>query len=973
VTAGATPLSAKEQALWLFQSFAPEAGVLNVRFALRMAEPVRWWPLDAAVRQLVARHPAMRTLFPAPDGLPERLVLDPGDKRIQPVIEVRATTPENFEHDLGEFAAQPFDLARDLPLRVGWFKHDSAGDAICVSVHHLVADWASADILARELVDLFRAFRTTGRAPAHLSSAAPTFTEPAASSADIQYWREHLAGADRVERRLDLGRTGADERSFAGGSVRSQLSAEAADAVSTMSRDLRVTQNMVHFAAYCLLLSRHGMGSDVVVAVPVDVRDKTAGDVVGFHINMVAIRATVAPETTFRALVHGIREVFLSALLHVRASIDDAFPGAYEHAAGSRNPLFRHMFNYRAQLALEAAGDEPAPEPVDIETRHSRMDLELRVIPGPDSTMLQGVYRREAFDGWHVRTLLARYDALLLACASRPTCPVGELPIWSPADRALVATANDTAGARAEPAVPATVARHAAATPSAPAVTAGGITMTYRELITEAGALAARLRAAGVRPGDVVAACVEPGLMLPVGPLAIWQTGAVWLPIAPGEPAGRSSQWLAAASAKIVLADHAAAAGLAGGRPIVRLPRPAGLGHRRPSIPCEPVMSGDSVEDGGIARPDHDVPAWLAGPPGEPAAGLLAEISHHGLARALGDIAGRLCLSPGAAALWLPSADVAMADFLLPLIRGAHLIVSPADVPEDPGRLVDLLARWHPAVIMGAPAALARLADLPAAELTGRRVFSSSGSLSPYLIDHVISAGGKLLSGRGHPQTAFWSTVASSSDSTLSPAEWGSPIGNTRMCVVGPGGDELPPGLWGELHIAGPSTARGYVGRPDLTDERFHQHGGLGRCFRSGVVGRWRFDGKVETLDRPRAAPRPPSTENATDTSGLAAHIEPASSREGCVPMAEEFESLLLTLLRELLAKPQLTADSNFFLNGGNSLLAARAVARIQKLTGVRLSLRTFFREPTPAALAHEVALAARAADDQDQPAGHAT
>lgn len=438
---GSGELSPKEQALWLFQQFAPEAGVLNVPLAMRLGGRLRWWPLHTAVSQLIRRHPALRTVFPAVDGMPVRIVLDPEDDRAAVQVETTATSDDSLERDLRGFAASPIDLTAGPAIRVGHFTGCQDGDVICVVVQHIVFDASSATVLVRELVELYRELCDTGRVPERLAGVVEPFVEPPPSEESLRYWREHLAGAEDLSGELDLGRNG-HRHGFAGGYLHRELAPEGLVALRTLTAELRVTQNIVLLAVYYVLLSRHGAGADVVVGLPVDARDQSAHGAIGYHVNIVGMRVRLDDRISFRDFVRHCRDMFLRTLTHSRASIDEVFPGAYESGAGWRRPLFRYLFNH---LPPTAATAWTVAEPVPVDTGYTRLDLSLVAVPHPEGLTMQLFHRVDAFGVDEVSALLERFETLLGDCARRPDAPLGGLSITSVRDKALIRAARETA------------------------------------------------------------------------------------------------------------------------------------------------------------------------------------------------------------------------------------------------------------------------------------------------------------------------------------------------------------------------------------------------------------------------------------------------------------------------------------------------------------------------------------------------
>ncbi|MGI5212815.1 condensation domain-containing protein [Plantactinospora sp. CA-290183] len=417
-------LNRKELALWLFHEYEPDHGILNIPVALRFPHRLRWWPVHTALQHLIGRHPALRTLFPNEDGTPGRQVLDPGDPRTAVKVEPIAVTAGSLDADLRAFAGRPFDLTTDLPVRAAHLTGEDVGDVLCLVLPHIVVDARSTRVLADELIELYGHLSADRPIPDRLVGPVERFVEPPPAEESIRYWREQLAGAADSGRPLDLARSDGPTDSFTGGHVRHPLSAGATRALASISAELRVTENVVLLNAYHLLLARHGAGDDIVVGSPLDARDAAAGNSIGYHVNIVGIRARVDPASTFRRLVAAGRDVFLAALLHSGASIDEIFPGAYDGADG--RPLFRYMFNY---LPPEVQAGRDSFAQVPVHTGFSRLDLDLLVFAvRGGGAVLEARYNDHAFRATDVRTLLDRFDALLVGLDGALDRPLRDLP-----------------------------------------------------------------------------------------------------------------------------------------------------------------------------------------------------------------------------------------------------------------------------------------------------------------------------------------------------------------------------------------------------------------------------------------------------------------------------------------------------------------------------------------------------------------
>ena len=430
-------LSAKEQALWLFHGFT-DLGVLNVPAAVRVSRPLRSDLLSRAVALLVARHPNLRSTFPSRDGTPVRRILAPDDEsaRCEPRhVEVTAAT---LDAELTRFAQPPFDIENEIPLRVGHFVGDPAGEVIGLVIQHIACDAESFAVLIAELGLLYQAVEQGKPVPADLAGEVPRYSEPAASAADLEYWRTQLAGADESPRLLDLGRVGARRNSYTAAQYTTRLSDSAFESVKALGAQFAMTPNILLMTIFSVLLWMSGGGEDMVIGVPVDVRGNEARDAVGYHVNLLAIRVPIGGDQPLRAVARAVRDVFLAGLRHAQAGIDEVFPGSYEVSGSYRYPLLRHMFNYRSardQLndgGLVAGGlvaGGLVTEAVEARLDYTRLDLQLTALAMPDGIQLATVYSDELFYAEDIVGLTDRMDLLIRVGAEMPDLTLGELAL----------------------------------------------------------------------------------------------------------------------------------------------------------------------------------------------------------------------------------------------------------------------------------------------------------------------------------------------------------------------------------------------------------------------------------------------------------------------------------------------------------------------------------------------------------------
>ncbi|MFC0039504.1 amino acid adenylation domain-containing protein [Actinomadura rayongensis] len=433
--------------------------------------------------------------------------------------------------------------------------------------------------------------------------------------------------------------------------------------------------------------------------------------------------------------------------------------------------------------------------------------------------------------------LAARYALFLDAAAAAPTVPLGDLPLLTDAERASLANVNDTAeDYPRDRTVSALVADVACAAPAAVAVRFEGRDLTYAALDEAADALAHKLIGLGAGPGGRVGVYLERSAELVVALLAVMKTGAAYVPIDPVYPPARIGHMLADSGTALVVTDAA----LAGTLDEI----PDGRAVTRVVADLAGTPSGPPVD-----RSDPDAAAYVIYTSGSTGVPKGVQVGHRALVNFLWTMARRPGFGSADSLLALTTVcfDIAGLELYLPLVRGGTVEVLPADVCADGFALRERIERSAPSVLQATPTTWQMLIAAGWPGDPGLRALCGGEALSAELAGRLSGLVGELHNMYGPTETTIWSTV----DRVL-PGEAvtiGRPIGNTRCHTLDERGVPVPPGVPGELYLSGDGVADGYLGRPDLTAERFVTIG-EGRAYRTGDLVRWLPDGRLEYLER---------------------------------------------------------------------------------------------------------------------------
>ncbi|MFE9409889.1 amino acid adenylation domain-containing protein [Streptomyces sp. NPDC006704] len=642
----------------------------------------------------------------------------------------------------------------------------------------------------------------------------------------LDQWRAELDGLEPLELPADRPRSPVREPGTA--RCTRTVPAATADALRKAAAGYGAPLPVVLLAAYQLLLGRWSRGADVAVGTPL------AGE-------LSVVRTGLAGAASFGDLVERAGAALRGAQARPRVPFQDLVAALAPVADAGHHPLVQALF---AQDALPATPAGACPPDLALVFEERAADIEVRL---DFSTALFETASAERFT--------KNYLTLLAAVAGAPGAAPDDLDILDAAERRLL-LAEWSSRPSAYPAassvaglVAGLVAAQAGRTPNALAVVFGDEEVTYAALNSRANRLAHHLRSLGVAPDVPVGVCLERGPELIVTLLAVLKAGGAYVPLDPEHPVERLDFVLRDTAAPVVVTQESLRERLVGeGRVLVAVDTDrAALAAHQDADP-EPA-----------AGPDHlAYVLYTSGSTGTP----------KGVAITLGSLLDLLFgmreIFPAPASdrvLFTTSAtfDIAAVEVFLPLISGGRIIGADRDQVRAPRALAALIDRHDATLVQATPSAwrplLDALGDRP--EPRGLTLFTAGEALPADLAAKMLRAGRRVVNGYGPTETTVYATVAEIRDAA-GPVPIGRPTPNTEVYVVDEADRPVPVGVPGELLIGGKGVARGYLGRPDLTRERFTAHpfpahaaeGPEARVYRTGDLVRWLADGNLEFLGR---------------------------------------------------------------------------------------------------------------------------
>ncbi|MER7583147.1 amino acid adenylation domain-containing protein [Kitasatospora sp. NPDC097691] len=859
------PTSFAQERLWFIDQLRPGAADYLLPLVLRISGPLDAGMLVRAAQAVLDRHEVLRTRYPATQGVPVQEIAEYAELPLEHV-DLTHLQPTEREAEARSIVdrgiRRPFDLATELPLRLTLLRISDEEHLLLLVVHHIAFDGWSWGVLARELDAFYGAF-TGGGTPvpeplpvqyADFADWQREYLSGDRLTEELTYWHDRLAGLTPLDLPTDRPRPAVWDA--AGDSVEFELAPGLVAAVGRLARANGATPFMVLLAAFQALLARHTGRSDVAVGTPVAGRSLVeVEELLGFFTNTLVMRADLSGDPSFLDLLARVRESALDAFTHQEVPFERLVDELAPDRDLSRNPLFQVSF------ALQNAAARPFTLP-GLEVRvvptpgaGAAFDLTLHVLEHEDGTLSGSLqYATALFERESVQRLADHYGRLLAGLAADPKRPLSRFDLLDAAERDRL----DEAGlgpvvARPDRCLHELFAEQAAATPEATAVVFGTEEVTYGRLDRRADRLARRLIELGAGPEVPVAVSLRRGPDLVTALLAVLKAGSVYVPIDPEHPAARREHLLRDSGAALLIADASHDLPQFSADVVLDGGNPAFLDDGNPAL-LDGYGSGDlpRVDPAGAAYA-----VYTSGSTGLPK-GVL--VPHEGIRNRVLWTVERHGLAAGDRVLQKTTIgfDAAMWEFLAPLVCGATIVLAPDGAHRDPAAMLRAVAEHGVTVLQLVPSVLSTLVDQPGlAECTSLRlVFCAGEPLPARLCERLLSrVKVELYNTYGPTECSIdvtaWRYRADDHARTVS---IGRPLDNLRILVLDRDDNLCPVGVPGELCVVGVGLARGYLGRPGLTAERFApspfpQQPGE-RLYRTGDRARWRTDGRLEYLGR---------------------------------------------------------------------------------------------------------------------------
>ncbi|QHD06684.1 non-ribosomal peptide synthase/polyketide synthase [Pseudomonas sp. R76] len=855
-------LSYAQQRMWFLWQLDPASGAYNLPGAVRLKGALSLRALEHAFASLVARHETLRTVFQRQaDERLEQVPVEPSLAVEQ--LDFSALAAAEREQAVNEAATRqsllPFDLEHGPLLRVQLLKLDAQEHVLLLTLHHIVSDGWSMNVLIDEFI---RCYDAHERNEAPQLPALPIqysdyalwqrrWLEAGEQARQLEYWQARL-GDEHPVLELPTDRSRPAMPSYQGTRHNFAIDPGLATQLRSCAQQHNVTLFMLLLGAFNVLLHRYTGQGDIRVGVPIANRNRSEVEgLIGFFVNTQVLRTELTGQTRVAELLQGIKEHALGAQAHQELPFERLVEALKVERSLSHTPLFQVMYNHQpvvADIASVSTASGLELSLVEWQGRTTQFDLTLDTYEKSGTLHAALTYANDLFDAPTIARMAEHWISLLQAMVADGEQRIGELPMLAAQDQhVLVHAWNQTAEVYpTERGIHHLIEDQVQRTPDAPALIFGDTTLTYAQLDARANQLAHALREQGVGADVLVGICVERSVEMVVGLLAILKAGGAYVPLDPEYPQERLAYMIEDSGIKLLLSQHSLLGLLpTDGVQVIALDQAPtwldGYSSQSPAVQIQALNLAYVI--------------YTSGSTGKPKG---AGNSHRALVNRLCWMQHAYGLDASDAVLQKTpfSFDVSVWEFFWPLMTGARLVVAAPGEHREPARLIDIIGRHAITTLHFVPSMLQAFIHEPGVHACAslKRIVCSGEALPLDAQRHVFAKlpGAGLFNLYGPTEAAIdvthWTCVDEGADSV----PIGRPIANLATYVLDAQLNPVPAGVSGELYLGGVGLARSYHRRPALTAERFVPspfiHGE--RLYRTGDRVCQRADGVIEYLGR---------------------------------------------------------------------------------------------------------------------------
>ena len=865
---GHLPLSFAQQRLWFLHHLSPDSRSYNALEILQIQGPLNLTVLEQSLGELINRHEIFRTTFPTVSGEPIQVIAPPGSFHLK-VDNYQDLSPNQQSAKIQQTAEleaeQAFDLTMGPLIQFKLLQLSPQKSVLLLKMHHIIYDGWSFGILIRELSALYEAFLKDLANPlpalsiqyADFSVWQRQYLSGEVLDKQLNYWQEQLATVPHILT-LPTDRSRPAVQSFRGGVEHFQLDQNVNQRLKQLSQERGATLFMTLLAAFGVLLSRYSHQSDLLVGSPIANRNQAAIEpLIGFFANTLALRINLAENPNFLELLEQVKQTTLAGYAHQDLPFEMLVEKLQPDRDLSRNPLVQVIFTLQnvSQDAWNLSGLSIESLPLLVEET-VRFDLEVNCWETSEGLAMDWVYSTDFFDSSTIERMNGHFMTLLEGIIANPCERVSQLPLLTKSEQQqlLIDWNNTQVDYPQDKCIHHLFEEQVERTPDAVAVVFEGQQLTYNELNCRANQLAHYLQSLGVKPDELVGICVERSLEMIVGLLGILKAGGAYVPLDPDYPLERINFMLEDAAVKVLLTQQ---------QLIDKLPK-----HQAQLICLDAnwTFISESSKLNLINTVTSENLAYVIYTSGSTGLPKGVQIPHSGVTNFLYSMKQKLGLTAKDILLAVTTIcfDIAALEFYLPLLVGSQVVLLCREQTTDGRKLSEKLVQSGATIMQATPASWQLLLG---SEWPGNhqlKILCGGEALPPELSHQLLQRSECLWNVYGPTETTIWSTIyqvktnLQATDIKDTFESIGRPIFNTQIYILDSNLQPVPIGIPGELHIGGAGLAKGYLNRPELTEEKFISNpfdnskvnGQNSKLYKTGDLARYLPDGNIKYLGR---------------------------------------------------------------------------------------------------------------------------
>ena len=989
IIANSFPLSEGQKGLWLLQKRNPTLAAYNVPICIRLATPVDITLLRDALHQLSLEQPLLTcTIDNARGALAHTLHLD--TPPVVKELDLRGMGEAAIFELLSNEAKAPIDLESG-PLVKTFLSRADGGDILLIILHHLIFDGRSVPLLLGRLLEVYMALDAGTQAPEN---------RLAASYADFVDWESNMLASDQGRKHQDYwhqqlqlpipclelptDRPRPDHGTTQGRTVSYSLSSETHTSVRSLAAKLDLTPAVLFLSIYLILLHQRSGKRDIVVGMPTVGRPEDRFDkVVGYFVNMIAVRARLTGAQSVLEYMRDVQKTVADGLDHSAYPFPKLVSELCPPRVKGHAPIFQVAFEYQSESVFAwqpEDRDTPAAqlasslEYISEIRQEGEFELALEIQSYGDDTQLHLKYAPEIYNHERIEALMSDFCKLLDLCIGDPQLQLNDLPTagseanWpdTAPQKPIYAPYPNTS------CIHHLISKQSVRTPDAPAVRYLDTSLTYSELEQRSDTLALALVANGLTEQQRVGVCVSRSLDMIVALLGVMKAGAIYVPLDPDYPDERLRYMIKDSGCTLVLTQS---------------PREPQLRQLLPDNVTSICLDRDWPDLATAASSVDGLPTtssrslayiiYTSGSTGNPK-GVMVE--HHSIVNLLYSMREEPGFKPGERLLALAtySFDIAVVELFLPLIMGGECCLCDSETLRDGGQLKAEIERLRPNYIQATPMTWMMLLRSGWRNPGNIRMVTTGEALPTVLRDQFVEHDMPVWNMYGPTETTVYATCWRVNSNT--PVLIGRPLNNTRAYILDDAGNPVAAGTPGELYLGGDGVARGYWQKEDLTQQRFIDRSlnGGERMYKTGDLARWHESGQLEYLGRlddqvkirgyrielgeietqlaghPHIAQCSVTAEKLHDSPILVAHYVPEQDALDESTLRDYLRTLLPSYmvptryrsLRTLPQTPSGKVDKRALTNATNDTSAAKAPSESSVESKILSLWRSFFDNP---------------------------